>query len=161
KAEKGKNYIVAISGYTESMIPLTLMPYKVTMASVNKKDEDAGNKVVNNIASKPISLKKVKANLWESVGNFNSGVGYGDEDWYTFKLDHNTSGVIKLETSIEIDGKIELYQNGKLISSADFYPEGDAEVLSVSLKKGTYQIKVKDYFGNATLSPYKLKVYMK
>ena len=161
KAKKGKNYIIVASGWPESNTPLTLMPYKLTVAAVNAKDEDAGNKVTNNKASKPIKMKKLTIHTWESTGHFNAGLTFGDEDWYTFTLDRNASGVIKLETSIETDGKIELYQNGKLIHAADFYPEGDAEVLSAALKKGTYQVKITDFHGSSTIKPYKLKVYMK
>jgi cell wall-associated protease len=161
KVEKGKSYIIVLSSNPESNIPFTLMPYQMTIAALKQKDEDIGNKVVKNKPTKPIPLNKKNSTLWESAGYLNSGNGYGDHDWYTFTLDQNRSGMIKLETSNEVDGKIELYQNGKLISSADFYPEGDAEVLAISLKKGTYQIKIKDYFGNTTLTPYKLKVYMK
>lgn len=161
KAKKGSNYIIIAAGWPESSTPLTLMPYKLTIAAANAKDEDAGNKVTNNKASKPVQMKKLTANTWESTGNFNSGLSFGDEDWYTFTLDRNVSGVIKLEGSIETDGKIELYQNGKLISAADFYPEGDAEVLSASLKKGTYQVKITDFHGSSSIKPYKLKVYMK
>lgn len=161
KAKKGSNYIIVAAGWPESSTPLTLMPYKLTVAAANTKDEDAGNKVTNNKASNPVKMKKLTANTWESTGNFNSGLSFGDEDWYTFTLDRNVSGVIKLEGSIETDGKIDLYQNGKLISSADFYPEGDAEVLSTSLKKGTYQVKITDFHGSSSIKPYKLKVYMK
>lgn len=161
KAKKGSNYIIVAAGWPESNTPLTLLPYKLTLAAANTKDEDAGNKVTNNKASNPVKMKKLTASTWESVGNFNSGLTFGDEDWYTFTLDRNASGVIKLEGSIETDGKIELYQNGKLISSADFYPEGDPEVLSASLKKGTYQVKITDFHGSSSIKPYKLKVYMK
>ncbi len=161
KAKKDSNYIIVAAGWPESSTPLTLLPYKLTVAAANMKDEDAGNKVVNNKASKPVKMKKLTVHTWESTGHFNSGLTFGDEDWYTFTLERNSSGVIKLEGSIETDGKIELYQNGKLVSSADFYPEGDAEVLSASLKKGTYQIKISDFHGSSTIKPYKLKVYMK
>lgn len=161
RTEKGKNYIISVSGYTESYIPLTLMPYKVTIGKINTKDEDAASKVVNHKPSKPITFKKVNPNLWEQTAYLNSGIGYGDEDWFVFTLDRNRSGVIKLESPLEIDGKIEIYQDGKRIAAADFYPEGDVEVLSTSLKKGTYYIKVSSKFGYASLSPYKLRVYMK
>jgi cell wall-associated protease len=161
RTEKGKNYILSISGYTESYTPLTLMPYKVTIGKINNKDEDVASKVVNGKPTKPIAFNKVNPNLWEQTAYFNSGIGYGDEDWFVFTLDRDRSGVIKLESPIEIDGKIELYQNGKRIHTADFYPEGDPEVLSTSLKKGTYHIKVTSKFGYASLSSYKLKVYMK
>jgi cell wall-associated protease len=160
KAEKGKNYILALSSFTDSAVPLSLVPYKLTLATTNRKDEDAGSKVRNNIASKPVKLKQ-KGNMWEASGYLNAGVPNGDEDWYEFTLKKDSSGKIKLETGIESDGKIALYQNGKLVSSADFYPEGDAEVLSVNLKKGTYQIKINDYFRGSTIKPYKLKVYLK
>jgi cell wall-associated protease len=159
--EKGKNYIISISGYTESYVPLTLLPYKVTIGKINTKDEDAASKVINGKPSKPITFKKVNPNLWEQTGYFNSEIGYGDEDWFVFTLDRNRSGVIKLESPLEIDGQIEIYRDGKRINSADFYPEGDAEVLSTSLKKGTYYIKVSSKFGYTSLSSYKLKVYMK
>lgn len=161
KAKKNSNYIIVAAGWPESSVPLTLMPYKLTVASVNAKDEDAGNKVTNNVASKPIAMKRMTADLWESTGHFNSGHPFGDEDWYTFAVGRTVSGVIKLETSFESDGKIELYQNGKLIHSADYYAEGDAEVMPVTLNKGTYQVKITDFHGGSTLQPYKLKVYVK
>lgn len=161
KAKKGKNYIIIASGWPEGSTPLTLMPYKLTVEAAKTKDEDAGNQVTNNKASKPIKMKKLTIHTWESTGHFNSGLSLGDQDWYTFTLDQTASGVIKLEGSIETDGKIELYKDGKLIQSADFYPEGDAEVLSAALKKGTYQVKITDFHGGSTIKPYKLKVYMK
>ncbi|MBT2643594.1 S8 family serine peptidase [Bacillus sp. ISL-41] len=161
KAKKDSNYIIVAAGWPDSSTPLTLMPYKLTVAAVNAKDEDAGNKVTNNIASKPIEMKRMTADMWESTGHFNSGHAFGDEDWYTFTVGRTVSGVIKLETSFESDGKIELYQNGKLIHSADYYAEGDAEVMPVTLKRGTYQVKITDFHGGSTLQPYKLKVYVK
>jgi cell wall-associated protease len=160
-AEKGKNYIIVLNGYTDGFTPFSLLPYKVTMGSVNKKDEDLGNKIIKNRPTKPIALKSNNDYLWDAAGYLNSGIGFGDEDWYTFTLDRQAKGTIKLETPLEVDGKIELYHNGALVAAADFYPEGQTEILAVNLKKGQYHIKIRDYFGNVTLTPYYLKIYMK
>ena len=86
------------------------------------------------------------------------GVPYGDQDWYELKLTKDTVGQISLAAGAEIDGVISVYQNGKLVSTSDYYATGDQEVLAINLKKGTYHIKVEDTFNNASLTPYTIKV---
>ncbi|WP_066290239.1 S8 family peptidase [Bacillus sp. FJAT-29937] len=159
KTEKGKNYIFSLSAYFEWPNSFSLLPYVLSINPVNKNDEDKGSVVKNNIPSKPIALKTVSAKHLQAVGHLNAGVPYGDEDWYVLKLDKAAKGKIELQSGIEIDGVISLYKDGKLVATADYYPEGDNEVLNFNLTKGTYHIKVRDLHGNATLTPYTLNVY--
>ncbi|RFU68318.1 peptidase S8 [Peribacillus saganii] len=158
KMEKGKNYFIALEAYVNG--PLTLTPYTFTMGAAKLKDEDAGSVVKNNIPSKPLKMKQMKAQLHKATGYFNTGVANGDADWYEYSLNRDTSGVIKLSAEKNIDSIINVYQNGKLVATADYYPEGDEEALYLSLKKGKYHIEVKEAYGNASLQPYTLQIYM-
>jgi type VII secretion-associated serine protease mycosin len=158
KVEKGKNYIIAAFAYMEGVTPLTLWPYKMTIAPANLSDEDKGSVVKNNIPSKPISLAKKSKTVLSASGNLNAGVPYGDEDWYVLKLDKKSKGKIEFAAGAEVDGVVSIYKNGKLVTTSDFYPEGDAEVVHFNLTKGIYHIKVRDTFGNSTITPYKLEI---
>jgi subtilisin family serine protease len=158
KAEKGKNYIVVISGSVDSSIPLTLWPYLLKISPVNLQDEDKASIVKHNIPSKPLALKAAGKNQLKATGYLNAGVPNGDEDWYALKVTKDVRGKIELAAGVEIDGTISLYKDGKLVTMADYYPEGDNEVLYFSLKKGNYFIKVRDINGNSTLNPYTLTV---
>ena len=160
KVGKNKNYFVIVEGYIDSYVPFSLNPYKLTLHSLDKKDEDSGSVVKNNKPSKPLSLSNITGKLFTGKGYLNTGVPYGDEDWYTVKVPRNTKVKFKLETGFEVDGEISIYQNGKAISVSDYYALGDAEVTEIPLSKGTYYVKVKDVQGNASLTPYEIKVYM-
>lgn len=161
KAGKNKNYILLVNGYIDGPVPLSLLPYELKVAPANMGDEDKGSVLKNNIPSKPLKLAANGKNGLKATGYLNAGVPYGDEDWYELKLAKDSKGKIEFAAGIEVDGIISLYKDGKLIAQADYYPEGDAEVLNFSLKKGTYHIKVRDVFGNATINPYTLKVDFK
>jgi type VII secretion-associated serine protease mycosin len=158
KAEKNKNYIIVVFGYVDGSVPLTLLPYKLTLGPVNQDDEDKGSVVKNNIPSKPLGLKKVNSKQLKASGYLNAGVPYGDEDWYVLKLDKDMKGKMEFTAGAEVDGVVSIYKNGEHIVTADYYPEGDGEVLYFHLKKGTYHIKVRDTFGNTTLTPYNLNI---
>ncbi|WP_316570484.1 S8 family serine peptidase [Neobacillus sp. YIM B06451] len=161
KAGKNKNYILLVNGYVDGPVPLSVLPYQLKVAPVNTADEDKGSVVKNNIPSKPIKLAANGKTGLKATGYLNAGVPYGDEDWYELKLAKDSKGKIEFTAGIEVDSIISLYKDGKLVAQADYYPEGDAEVLNFSLKKGTYHIKVRDVFGNSTLNPYTLKVTFK
>ncbi|ESU34192.1 hypothetical protein G3A_02220 [Bacillus sp. 17376] len=158
KVEKGENYIIAVLGYMEGITPLTLWPYKLTIAPANQIDEDKGSVVKNNIPSKPLTIAKKGKDLLSASGYLNAGVPYGDEDWYVLKLDKTTKGKIEFAAGAEVDGVVSIYKNGKLVTTSDLYPEGDTEIVYFNLKKGTYHIKVRDTFGNTTITPYKLNI---
>ncbi|WP_158598254.1 S8 family peptidase [Falsibacillus albus] len=159
KVEKGKHYFVVVSGYLDSDLPFTLTPYKFHFSPVNEKDEDKGAVIKNNSSNKPLKLNKVTSRLYTKAGYLNSGVPYGDEDWYGIAVPKKSNVKIRLITGMEVDGTISIYQNGKLIKEADYYPSGDDEIISLPLNKGSYQIKVRDAAGNSSIDPYLLKVY--
>jgi subtilisin family serine protease len=158
KAKTGKGYFIIIDQWSWDYPPANLNEYDLTVKPVNTKDEDAGSVVKNNVPSKPLSLKWKAKNSWESTGYLNAGVSNGDSDWYKFNFSSSHSGNITF-TNAQIDGVIGLYDSkGKMVSTSDTYGLGDAEVLNFSVKKGTYYIKVTDIFGNASLTPYSLKM---
>ncbi|WP_240338310.1 S8 family peptidase [Peribacillus alkalitolerans] len=158
KVEKGKNYIVSVMGMVDGPVPLSLRPYKMTVAPTPSKDEDKGNVIKNYTPSKPIALKKVNNNTFKATGYLNTGIAYGDEDWYVLDLKQSLKGFIHLQGGHELDGVITLYQNGKQVNRGDYYPRSQTETLPIELKKGKYYIKVKDALGNATIKPYTLVV---
>ncbi|WHY92352.1 S8 family serine peptidase [Neobacillus cucumis] len=158
KVEKGSNYIVMIIGFTASSSQVSLVPYNLSIAPVPTKDEDAKSKVKNNIPSKPLVLKKKSSHTLMATGNLNSGVGYGDEDWYVLNVKDKWNGYISVSGGPEIDGVISLYHKGKRVAFVDYYAQGQSEVMRVHLKTGKYYIKVKDVNGNATIKPYTIKV---
>ena len=159
KVTKGKNYIIQFIGLIDGPQPLSLVPYKATVAPVNTKA--AGSAVKNNVPTKPLKLKKVNAKTWTATGQLNSKVTNGDQDWYVFDVKKAFNGYITMENGKEIDGVISLYQNGKRIQYSDNYGAGQAETMPIHLKKGKYYIKVNDYYGNSTIKPYTLKVQSK
>ncbi|OIK11460.1 S8 family serine peptidase [Bacillus sp. MUM 13] len=158
KAEKGKRYFVTLQSYIDSASPLTLWPYKLTVAPVNQSDEDASSKVRNNTPSKPLQFKKINSKTYSASASLNAGVGEGDEDWFAFTSAKTQTGKITLKTGNEIDGVIEVYKNGKRVAYSDYYAQGDSEILSLNLSKGTYYIKVRDSKGNASFNQYGLTI---
>jgi hypothetical protein len=155
KAKKGKGYFLLTGNYYS--FDTSLMPYQLTIVNTNRKDEDHGSVIKNNVPSKPIALKKEKNGFvgtgWLNVSN------KGDVDVYKLKLDKNQKVKIKLDVPADIDGVVTLYEaKGKQLVKADQYGTGDAEYFVANLKKGTYFIKVEDVNGNASISPYKLTI---
>ncbi|WP_026696027.1 S8 family serine peptidase [Peribacillus kribbensis] len=160
KAVKGKKYFIVLDHFTEGA-DFSLLPYHLTVAPAVTADEDAKSTVKNNVPSKPIALKAVNSKVFSASAYLNSGKKNGDEDWFTFTLKKDASVKIDLMGGSEADLSLSLYQKGKLLNFADYYPEGDNEWLSRTLKKGTYHIKVRDYFGNSSIKPYQVKVTLK
>jgi subtilisin family serine protease len=155
KAKKGKGYFIYTSNYYS--FESSVMPYQLTIVNTNRKDEDHGSVIKNNVPSKPIALKKEKNGFvgtgWLNVSN------KGDVDVYKLKLDKNQKVKIKLDVPVDIDGVVTVFEaKGKQLVKADQYGKGDAEYFVANLKKGTYFIKVEDAFGNASVSPYKLTI---
>ncbi|WP_170008286.1 S8 family peptidase [Bacillus fonticola] len=159
QVEKGKNFVLVLEGMSlESSI--TVKPYRFTLSELSQDDEDANSVVTNNRSSAPLPLKKQSSRLWTVEGNLNTGVDYGDEDWYELNVAQDALYKLRLNTSAEVDAVIEVYQNGELVLSGDDYGKGDDEIHYVSLTKGTYQIKVRDVFRGAAVDPYELKAYI-
>lgn len=128
---------------------------------MNKKDEDAGSKVKNNKPSKPIKLQKKSSKLYSTTGYFNTGYENGDEDWYIYQPTKSEQVTLTLSASQELDGVFEVYRNGKRVSKSDIYGQGDNEILSLKMTKGTYYVKVRDGKGRASIDPYTLSLKVK
>ncbi|GAA0315614.1 hypothetical protein GCM10008967_02720 [Bacillus carboniphilus] len=159
KTTEGKNYFILLESYTETGSPFTLWPYEFTLQEQNQKDEDAGSVVNGNIPSKPLFTKKVTSRLFSATGYLNTGVDFGDEDWYQVNVIQDSLVRFRMVTSDEIDSVVEVYHNGKLIHSADEYAWGDDEVFNLQLKAGSYHVRLRDANNNAAVTPYEFKVY--
>ncbi|WP_050616485.1 S8 family peptidase [Bacillus testis] len=153
KVTKGKSYIIQTAGMMMDDTSFSLLPYTMTITDMDRKDESTG--------TKPVAMKKESATAFSASGYLNAGVTGGDTDWFTFNLAKDAKGTISLATGREGDGVIDIYQNGKLIKHSDSFMQDDEEVVVLNLKKGSYQVKVSDAKGVASITPYKLKVNMK
>ncbi|MEK4758747.1 S8 family peptidase [Viridibacillus sp. FSL E2-0187] len=161
EAKKGKSYFITVLGLVDSSSAISLWPYQLKVDSVNKKDEDAGSKVKNNKPSKPIKLQKKSSKLYSTTGYFNTGYENGDEDWYIYQPTKTEQVTLTLDASQELDGVIEVYRNGKRVAKSDIYGQGDKEILSLKMTKGTYYVKVRDGQGRASIDPYTLSLKVK
>lgn len=153
KVQKGKNYFFGVEGLTDGSLPFSLVPYTFNLLSMNKKDEST--------AQKPVKMKKESNSLHSAKGYFNAGITAGDTDYYDFELGKDAAVSLKLEAGKEADGVIDIYQNGKLIKHSNSYMQDDTEEIQLNMKKGKYQVRVKDANGVSSLTPYTLKVQLK
>lgn len=158
EAKKNANYFITVSGSFMSNPSFSLRPYELTVKPIVNKDLDSKNTGVSLQKVKPEKMKLKRANVYSSQGYFNPEAGYGDEDWYSFTMNKSGKATITLRVPKEIDGQIEIYQNKKLVKAADYYPEGDHEVVILNLDKGEYWIKVKEAYNQASIDPYQLIV---
>ncbi len=152
KAKKGKGYFVVAEAMHFGMIPMSMLPYTLTVSSVNTKDEST--------KAKPITLK-TSGRMQSAKASFNAGINGGDDDWFNFEIKKQAVYKVKLDAGKETNGVIEIYQNGKLIKKSDSYGLNDSEEFVATLKKGKYQAKVTDANGNASMQPYTFKVHMR
>jgi hypothetical protein len=158
QAKAGRGYFVIADQWLWDFPSPNLNEYELTVKPVNTKDEDAGSAVKNNVPSKPIAMKWASKTTWENQGYLNAGVTGGDADWYSFSFSAAHTGQITFAGE-QVDGVISLYDSkGKLVATSDTYALGDAEVLNFNVKAGKYFVKVTDVFGNASLTPYALKM---
>jgi serine protease len=156
KAKENAGYFIVAFNYNWGAV--STQPYHVTLTSMDKKDEDAGSNVKNNVPSKPLSLK-IEKNELTAKGYLNAGVDFGDSDYYQLELTKDSDVQIEFDAGPTLDGKIELFNEyGTAVSVLDLYGSGDKEVSSVSLKKGKYYVKVSEAFGRTSVEPYTLKI---
>lgn len=133
----------------------SLVPYVLKVDETNRKDEDQGSVVKNNVPSKPVTLGK---NL-TAKGYLNLTSNKGDSDYYKLNLSSMKKVKVTLEVPSDIDGKVTIYNSkGSQVAVIDSYAKGDNEVREITLAKGTYFVKVEDYFGNASTDPYTLRI---
>lgn len=157
RTKKNAGYFIATFDYfgTNS----SLVPYVLKIDETNKADEDKGSTVKNNIPSKPLLLNRPAKDRFYSYGYLNLTSNKGDTDFYKLKIEREKNYTLSMEVPSDIDGKVSIYNSkGAQVAVSDYYGKGDDEVLSMTLKKGDYYIKVEDAFGNASTNPYKLIV---
>lgn len=153
RTEKGSGYFIITFDYFG--VNSSLNPYVLKIDETNRKDEDQGSTVKNNIPSKPLVFGKDK----KAKGYINRTTNQGDSDYYKFNLPQSKKVKITLEVPTDIDGILTIYSSkGNYVMALDNYAKGDNEIHEISLSKGTYYIKVEDVFGNASTDPYTLKV---
>ncbi|WP_338778692.1 S8 family peptidase [Metabacillus sp. FJAT-52054] len=149
EGKKGKGYFAVALNYWGTQT--TLVPYKLTFAKMGGKDEDSGSVVKQGIPSKPASLKNGSAK-----GYFQSPK---DSDTYKLVLTKDKKLTAALKTPFGTDGKVTVYNSkGKAIWTADQYGTGDSELFKLSLKKGTYYVKVEEAMNRVSMSPYELTI---
>ncbi|MBE2926251.1 S8 family peptidase [Anoxybacillus flavithermus] len=136
---------------------LLLQSYNFGIQSLNKKDEDASSVMKNNVPSKPLSLNK-KGNTYEAKGYMNV-VDYGDKDAYKFVVAKDGTFTFKLDVPGTMDGVISIFDaKGRVVQTYDYYGDGDAEIGTLSLKKGTYYVVVEESLARPNANPYTLSI---
>ncbi|MFC0187297.1 S8 family serine peptidase [Fictibacillus aquaticus] len=158
KTKKGQGYFVIALGFVMSQSNLSVLPYTLKLDSANRKDEDAGSVVKGNKPSKPLKLKKSGTTGFKYDGYLNMNTKGGDSDWLEYKVTKTKKSTITFATPSDNDGVINLYRDGKKVASANYYVDGDDEVLNYTVRPGTYYIEVKDRYGRSSTAPYKLSI---
>ena len=156
KARKNYGYFILVNGLKVDQV--SIQPYSLTLFNHNRVDEDAGSKLVNGIPTKPIKLTK-KDGKWVAMQYLNSGVPFGDKDYFELINDGKRNLLFSLQTEKALDGVIRIIDaKGKTVKTLDLYGTGDTEVGTVELDKGTYYIEVSEFNGKASTQPYTLEI---
>ncbi|GMB09336.1 S8 family serine peptidase [Thermolongibacillus altinsuensis] len=159
KAKKDIGYFFVTEGLMFEGI--SLQSYQFALHTLNKKDEDTKSVVKNNVPSKPLGFKK-EGSVYKATGYMNAGVDYGDKDYYAFTVAKDAKVTVKLDGPGTMDGVVTIYnQKGEIVQSFDYYGEGDAEIGTLTLKKGKYYVVVEDAFARPSTQPYTLSISVK
>ncbi|WP_461200848.1 S8 family peptidase [Anoxybacillus sp. TBDG-1] len=155
QAKKNVGYFFVVNAFMWD--GLSLQSYNFSIQSLNKKDEDASSVVKNNVPSKPLSFNK-KGNVYEARGYMNI-VDYGDKDYYKFVVEQDGTFTCKLNVPGTMDGVMSIFDaKGRLVQTYDYYGDGDAEIGTLSLKKGTYYVVVEESLARPNANPYTLSI---
>jgi hypothetical protein len=158
RAKKNVGYFFIVNGLMWD--GLSLQSYNFGIQSLTQKDEDAASMMKNNVPSKPLALTK-KGNVYEARGYMNV-VDYGDKDAYKFVVDRDGTFTFKLNVPGTMDGVMSIFDaKGRIVQSYDNYGEGDAEIATLSLKKGTYYVVVEEALARPNANPYTLSITKK
>lgn len=159
KAKKDVGYFVMAQNGTWGTA--SVQPYQVLLTDMTKADEDAGSVVKNNVPSKPLALTAANGVL-KAQGYLNSGVDFGDKDYYGLNMAKDGSATITFKTEGSLDGVIKVFNaNGALVKEFDYYAVGDNEVGTVTLQKGQYFVEVSEAASRASTKAYELEVLVK
>lgn len=159
KAKKNTGYFFIVEGRMKE--GLSFQSYDFGIQTLNKKDEDQSSNIKNNIPSKPLELTK-QGNEYKATGYMNIDVDYGDKDYYKFITEQEGIFSFKLDVPATMDGVIHIYDaKGRLVTTFDYYGNGDVELGTYSLDKGTYYIVIEDAFARPNANPYTLSIMKK
>nr|WP_241680307.1 S8 family peptidase [Metabacillus mangrovi] len=148
-AKSRKGYFIAAFNYDPFAV--SMVPYKLSIGSISKVDEDRGSVKKNNIPSKPLSLKNGKGS-----GYYHT---FGDTDTYKFSLSKNGRITFALSSPFGLDGKVTVHDaSGRLVRTSDVYSTGDPEAFMADLKKGVYYVTVEESSERVSMYPYELTV---
>lgn len=154
KAKKGYGYFILLNG--ANLDQVSMQPYRLTLINHKKIDEDADSKIVNGVPTKPSKLTK-KDDTWIATQYLNTGVPFGDKDYFEYINDRKRDVYFSLQTEKALDGVIRIVDSkGKTVETLDLYGAEDDEVGTVELDKGTYYIEVSEFYGKASTQPYTL-----
>ncbi|MGG3938975.1 T9SS type A sorting domain-containing protein, partial [Anoxybacillus kestanbolensis] len=65
----------------------------------------------------------------------------------------------KLDVPGTMDGVISIFDaKGRVVQTYDYYGDGDAEIGTLSLKKGTYYVVVEESLARPNANPYTLSI---
>lgn len=156
KAKKSYGYFILINGVNPEQV--SMQPYSLTMFDHTRVDEDADSKLVNGVPTKPSKLMK-KDDTWVATQYLNTGVPFGDKDYFEFNNDRKRDVHFSLQTEKALDGVIRIIDTkGKTVETLDLYGAEDDEIGTVELDKGTYYIEVSELYGKASTQPYTLEL---
>ncbi|MGM7681952.1 S8 family peptidase [Cytobacillus sp. Hm23] len=156
KARENVGYFILTMN--DSWFGLSVKSYDVSLNNLNSQDEDAHSVVTNNIPSKPLALTKHEQ-AYEATGYFNTGVDFGDKDFYEFNVANDANFDMSLKIPKGIDGVMTIYNsNGATVAEFDHYGDGDEELSTVSLQQGIYYVEVKDVHSRYSNEPYTLRI---
>lgn len=156
KARKDYGYFILVNGLKQDQV--SIQPYSLSLFNHNRVDEDADSKLVNGVPTKPTKLTQ-KENKWVATQYLNSGVPFGDKDYFELNNDRKRELTFSLQTEKALDGVIRIIDaKGKTVETFDMYGAGDTEVGTIELDKGTYYIEVSEFYGKASTQPYTLEI---
>lgn len=156
QAKKDRGYFILVSSINFGQV--SVQPYALTLFDHRRVDEDADSTLVNGIPTKPLALTK-KEGKWVASHYFNTGIPFGDKDYFEFTNDQKREVFFSLQTEKALDGVIRIINaNGKTVSTLDLYGAEDAEIGTVELDTGTYYIEVSEAYGKASTQPYTLEI---
>lgn len=156
KARKDYGYFILVNGLKQDQV--SIQPYSLSLYNHNGVDEDADSTLVNGVPTKPTKLTQ-KDNQWMAKQYFNTGIPFGDKDYFELNNDRKRELSFSLQTEKTLDGVIRIIDaKGKTVQTFDMYGAGDTEVGTIELDKGTYYIEVSEFYGKASTQPYTLKI---
>ncbi|AOV08770.1 S8 family peptidase [Sporosarcina ureilytica] len=158
KAKQDVGYFIVLVNFSEG---LSLQQLSLQLHDTNRVDEDHDSIVKNNIPSKPLSLEVEKDQL-VGKGYFNTGIPFGDKDYYIFQVENKGKATLTLKAGPGLDGIMKVYnEKGVLVGNFDYYGAGDDEIGTLTVSEGKYYVEVSEAVNTPSVTPYDLSISIK